>query len=173
MATLARRVFAMASVCGLAVSIWAYLASYAGTTMEDVSSLVIVLSVGAFAILVPIYVLEFHSVRRGEFFWRDFSIGRPKWAVPAIKLIGSFFCLHFIWFLIESHLGSPEYQNGKYLLDANGNTIRELTKQAYLALKGWELRVFATGWLFFYFVPLMYWSFPRHRGLRQEPREST
>jgi hypothetical protein len=38
-----------------------------------------------------------------------------------------------------------------------------LTKSEYLRLKAGELRLFATGWIFFYFVPTAYWWFPRQQ----------
>lgn len=41
--------------------------------------------------------------------------------------------------------------------------VKVLTESEYLQLEGAELRLFATGSMFFYFVPTMYWWFPKSR----------
>ncbi len=87
----------------------------------------------------------------------------PKWVVPTIKLFGLFFLVHFIVFLVQSHAAAPAIQDGQYVLDNHGRVVKVLTASEYLSLKGAELRLFATGWMFFYFVPVVYWWFPRNR----------
>ena len=39
--------------------------------------------------------------------------------------------------------------------------MKTLTQAEFYKLKGAELRLFATGWMFFYFVPTAYWWFSR------------
>lgn len=89
----------------------------------------------------------------------------PKWVVPTIKLLGAFFALHFFLFLVESHAAAPKVKDGEYVLDNHGQIVKVLSEREYLDLKGAELRLFATGWIFFYFVPAAYWWFPRNREL--------
>jgi hypothetical protein len=103
------------------------------------------------------------------FYWKQFSQGMPKWIVPAIKLLGLFFIFHFILFLVQSHAASPQIEDGQYVLNNHGQTEKALTQLEYFKLKAAELRMFAAGWIFFYFVPTMYWWFPRGRQVSMLP----
>ncbi|HET6218792.1 MAG TPA: hypothetical protein VFE27_17350 [Acidobacteriaceae bacterium] len=85
----------------------------------------------------------------------------PKWVVPGIKLLGLFFVVHFALFLTQSHASAPKIKNGEYVLDDHGKIVKTLTQSEFYEVKGAELRLFATGWMFFYFVPTAYWWFPR------------
>jgi hypothetical protein len=67
-------------------------------------------------------------------------------------------------------MASPEIINGEYVLNNHGHIVRTLTRSEYLRLKAAELRLFATGWIFFYFVPTMYWWFPRDHAKGHEER---
>jgi hypothetical protein len=96
------------------------------------------------------------------FFWKQFSQGMPKWVVPTIKLLGLFSLFHFILFLVQSHVASPQIKDGQYVL-TRGQIVVVLTQSEFFRLKAAELRMFAAGWIFFYFVPTMYWWFPRNR----------
>jgi hypothetical protein len=95
------------------------------------------------------------------FFWRGFSRGMPKWIVPTIKSLGLFFLFHFILFLFQSYGASPQVKDGQYVLNSHGHIAKALTQSEYVKLKAAELRMFAAGWIFFYFVPTVYWWFPR------------
>lgn len=163
MALVIRRVLAVLAACGLAVSLSAYLGSYVGMMMDNPNRWVIAVGIGPFILLAPMWATNYAALRDRSFFWKGFSQGMPKWVVPAIKLLGLFFIIHFLLFLIESHAASPEIKGGQYVLDNHGQILKLLTQSEYRHLKSAELRLFATGWIFFYFVPLMFWWFPRHR----------
>jgi hypothetical protein len=156
-----RRSVAVFAACGLAVSIAAYIGSYMGLTMDDISLWAIVIHVGVFVLFIPMCFQNYASLKDRSFFWSEFSNGRPKWVVPTIKLIGLFFVVHFVLFLIESHAASPQIKDGQYVLDNHGQIQQIITQREYLHLKGAELRLFATGWMCFYFVLLAYWWYPR------------
>jgi hypothetical protein len=36
-----------------------------------------------------------------------------------------------------------------------------ISEKDYLFLKAWELRLFASGWMFFYYAVIVNWWFPR------------
>ena len=93
----------------------------------------------------------------------------PKWIVPTIKLLGLFFLFHFILFLVQSHAASPQIRDGQYVLDSHGQIVKALTQSEYFKLKSAELRMFAAGWVFFYFVPTAYWWFSRSRQVLSVP----
>ena len=158
-----RRFVAVLSACGLAASAIVYVESYLGATMDGMSRRAIVLHIGVFILLLPIYAVEYSSIKDRTFFWAGFAQGMPKWAVRSIKLLGLFFIFHFVWFLLHSHAASPELKNGGFVLNNHGQIVKVLTQSEYLKLKGEELRLFATGWMFFYFVPMMYWWFPKRQ----------
>jgi hypothetical protein len=90
-----------------------------------------------------------------------FARGLPRWVVPSIKLLGLFFAVHFVLFLAQNHASAPEIKNGEYVLNDHGKIVKTLTRSEFYKLKGAELRLFAAGWMFFYFVPTAYWWFPR------------
>ena len=158
-----RRIFAAISACGLGAGIAIYVASYAGSTMDGLFRWAIVLHIGVFLLMLSLYLADYSAFRSGLFFWKGFRQGMPKWVVPAIKLLGTFFVIHFAVFLVQSHAASPEIKDGNYVLNNHGHIVRMLTKSEYLRLKAGELRLFATGWIFFYFVPTAYWWFPRQQ----------
>jgi hypothetical protein len=156
-----RRVLAIVSVCGLIASIVIYVASYRGSTMDDIARVGIALHVGIFALLLPICAGEYSTMKQRTFFWKGFAQRMPKWVIPSIKLLALFFAVHFVLFLTQSHASAPKIKNGQYVLDDHGTIVKALTQSEYFKIKGAELRLFATGWMFFYFVPAAYWWFPR------------
>jgi len=158
-----RRILAVLAACGLIAGVFAYLGSYVGTTMDSLFRWAIILHIGIFILLLPMYALDYEAVKGRTFFWKGFSQGMPKWIVPTITLLGVFFGIHFFLFLIQSHAASPEIKNGEYVLNNHANIVKVLTQREYFSLQGAELRLFATGWIFFYFVLATYWWFPRNR----------
>jgi hypothetical protein len=107
------------------------------------------------------YAVEYSSVRQRTFFSKGFARGMPKWVVRSIKLLALFFAVHLVLFVTQSHASVPEIRNGEYVLNDHGKIVKTLTQSEFYKLKGAELRLFATEWMFFYFVPTAYWWFPR------------
>lgn len=161
MATVLRRILALISGCGLATAIAIYIASYAGRTMDGLFRWAIVLHIGVFLLMLSMYVADPSAFRNRRFFWKEYRQEMPRWVVPAIKLLGAFFFIHFVVFLLQGHAASPELKDGNYVLNNHGHIVKMLTQSEYLRLKAGELRLFATGWIFFYFVPTAYWWFRR------------
>jgi hypothetical protein len=131
--------------------------------MDGMFRWAIFLHVSIFALLVPMCAAEYSTFKNRRFSWKGFAQGKPKWVVPSIQLLGLFFALHFVLFLVQSHAASPEIKNGLYVLSSHGKVVKLLSQSEYLSLKGAELRLFATGWIFFYFVLMAYWWFPSSR----------
>ena len=156
-----RRFVAAISACGLVAGIVIYIASYMGSTLDDLFRWAIVLHIGIFVLVLSMCVTNYSAFRSRLFFWKEFGRGMPKWVVPTIKGLGAFFVIHLIVFLWQSHAASPEMKDGNYVLNNHGHILRMLTKSEYLRLKAGELRLVATGWIFFYFVPTAYWWFRR------------
>ena len=145
-----------------------YFSSFGGLTMDSLNGRAFVLHVGVFFLIAPMFALEWSSLNDRTFFWREFAAPMPKWIINVVNLLGVFFIVHFLLFMIWSHLASPEIVNGQYVLNNHGRIVKMLQRSEYLQLKGAELRLFATGWIFFYFVPMMYWWFPRVKGTQNQ-----
>jgi hypothetical protein len=152
MALLIRRFLAIVSACGLAAAVLIYAGSIMGTTMDSIFRWAIFLHIGVFVLLLPMYSLEYSAIRSRTFFWKSFAEGQPKWTVRSIQLFGLFLTFHFLFFLAQSRAAAPKIKDGECVLDSHGQTVRVLSASEYRSLKGSELRPFATGWMFFYFV---------------------
>jgi hypothetical protein len=156
-----RLFLAVLSAFGLTASIVAYGGSYVGMSMDSLSFWAIMLHIGAIFLIVPMYLANLSGIKDRTFSWKVFAQEMPRWVVPSIKLLGLFSALHFILFLIQSHAASPQIKNGEYVLNNHSQIVKVITQREYLMLKGAELRLFATGWMFCYFVETMFWWFPR------------
>jgi hypothetical protein len=79
-----RRFLAAVSCCGLVAAIVVYIASYMGSTMDDVFRWAIVLHLGIFLLLLSMYTAKYSAFRSGLFFWKEFGRRMPKWVFPTI-----------------------------------------------------------------------------------------
>ena len=86
--------------------------------------------------------------------------GKPRWVLRSMQILFIAFVVVFFTFLALSHAASPEIINGEYVLNGHGKIIGHLSERAYLFLKGWELRLFAAGWILAYFAIMMPWWYP-------------
>jgi hypothetical protein len=161
MVSLLRRCLAIIAASGLAASLIVYALSFVGTTMDEMFRWAVLLTVGVFVLVIPMYAVEYSAIKNSKFLWDAIWRGLPKWAVRATQIAFLFFAAHFVLFLIQSHAASPKIINGEYVLSNHGQIVKELTESQYKWLKGSELRLFATGWLSFYVALALYWWFPR------------
>ena len=146
-----RRYLAIVSACGFATAVLIYVDSFRGTTMDSIFRWAIFLHIGVFLLLLPMYVIEYSATKRRTFFWK-FTGGLPEWTVRSIQVLALFFIFHIPLFLVQS-------------IDSHGWTVAMMPPSEYRSWKGSELRLFATGWIFSYFVLMMYCWLPRkHRG---------
>lgn len=168
--TSARKCLALVGFAAGITSTIVYLASFFGFTLEGHGRLFVGLHAGAFVLLVPMFLLEYSSMRQRRFFWNGFGAAMPSWAVPTIKVLGGLAIAHFLLFLLLTRATSPKIKDGQYVLDDHGRTAKILTEDEYVRLKGWELRMFAAYWLFFYTVAVLYWWFPRGARIDTAPQ---
>jgi hypothetical protein len=63
-----------------------------------------------------------------------------------MQILFLLFVAVFLTFLTLRHAASPEIINGEYGLNGHGKIIKYIPERDYLFLKGWELRLFASGW---------------------------
>ena len=157
-----RRMMATIAGFGFAVGVCVFISSFVGTTMEKLWPWSVALHIGIFALVLSIVVFERSALMGNNLFWKEFEQRTPDWVILGIKLLGALFGIIFVLFLILSRAASPEIQNGDFVLNNHGHIVAVLTETEYLVLKGWELRFFASGWMFAYFYLAMYWWFPRN-----------
>jgi hypothetical protein len=150
-----RKLVAIAAAPGFVAGVCIFIASFFGLTMDKLGAKAFLLHAGIFALAIPLVVIE-----RGS---KGVSLfgGKPRWVVRSIQMLGLLCVAVFFVFLASSHAASPDIINGEYVLNDHGRIVGYISEKDYLFLKGWELRLFASGWMFAYYSLIMHWWFPR------------
>jgi hypothetical protein len=143
-----RKVVAIAAVVGLIAGVYIFVVSFFGLTMDKLGGRVLPLHAGIFALAIPLVVVE-----RGSKGVSPFR-GKPRWALRSMQILFLFFVAIFFAFLSLSHAASPKSVDGQYVLDNHGKIVGHLSEADYFFLKGWELRLFAAGWMLAYVLCL-------------------
>ena len=112
------------------------------------------LHLGIFVLAIPLILIE-RSSRV------DVYRGKPRWAVRSMQAVFLLFICVFLTFLIMSHATTPDIVNGQYVLNSHGKVVGYISEKQYLSLRGWESRLFASGWMCFYWALAIQWWFPR------------
>jgi hypothetical protein len=150
-----RKVVAILAAPGFLLGICIFIASFFGLTMDKLGSRAVLLHLGIFVLFLPLAIFERRSGGVNSF------AGRPRWVVRSTQVLGLLCVVMFFAFLALSHAASPEIINGAYVLNNHGKIVGYISEKDYLFLKGRELRLFASGWVFFYYTIMMGWWFPR------------
>jgi hypothetical protein len=153
-----RKTIALLAAPGLVAAIYIFIASLFGLTMDKLGVKAVLLHLGIFALAMPLAFVE----RWGK--GGDPFRGKPRWAVRTMQGFFALFVVVFFSFLILSHAASPDIVNGEYVLNNHGKIVQYISERDYRFLKGWELRLFASGWMCIYYALIIHWWFPR-----QEP----
>jgi len=118
-------------------------------------------------LLGPLFVLSLlaalhHKASTGRWWWRwnEQTQGKPAWVVFWFYLLMANVAGHFIWTMYEHGPGVPAIVDGDYVLDSRGHILKELTPEEYFRLRSLDLRLFATIYLYLYFVHAVYWLYP-------------
>jgi hypothetical protein len=150
-----RKIIAIAAAPGLIAAIYIFTASFFGLTMDKLGGKAFLLHLGIFALAIPLVVVGRWSKGVNPFH------GKPGWVLRSFQVLFLLFVAVFFAFLALSHAASPEIINGEYVLNSHGKIVAHISEKDYLFLKGWELRLFASGWTLGYYALMMYWWFPR------------
>jgi hypothetical protein len=143
------------AVPGLIAGIYIFIASFFGLTMDKLGAKVVLLHLGIFALFIPLVAVERWS--RGMDPYR----GKPSWVLRTMQIFLVLFLAVFLTFLALGHAAFPKIINGEYALYHHGGRVEHISEQDFLFVKGWELRLFATGWILFYYALMMHWWFPQ------------
>lgn len=131
-------------------------ATFSGLTMDSLGlKIILPLHLGLFVLYALLLLVERPSKGLGLF------RGRPLWVLRSTQILFLLFAAVFFAFMASSHAASPEIVNGQYVLSDHGRVVRPISEGEYLRLKASELRLFASGWMVFYYPLTMAWWFPR------------
>ena len=150
-----RKVIALFAASGLIAATYIFIASFFGMTMDKLGIRAFLLHLGIFALAIPLAFLGRSRMGMDPF------RGKPQWIVRSMQILFFLFLVIFFAFLAMSHAASPEIIDGDYVLDSHGKIVAHISERDYLFLKAWELRLFASGWILFYWTLMMHWWFPR------------
>jgi hypothetical protein len=151
-----RKIIATAAAFGFIAGVYTFIASFYGLTLDKLGATAFLLHLGILALVIPLAIVERSSKGASR------NRGRPRWVIRSIQVLSLLFIVLFLIFLALSHAAAPEIINGEYVLNNHGKIIGVISEREYLVLKGWELRLFASGWMAFYYALMMDWWFP-HR----------
>lgn len=150
-----RKVVAIAAVPGLIAGIYVFIASFFGLSIDNLGGKALLLHFGIFALAIPLIFVERWSKGVDPF------RGKPRWVLRSMQILFVLFVVVFFTFLALSHAASPEIIHGEHVLNDHGKIVRYISEREYLFLKGWELRLFASGWMLAYYALMTHWWFPR------------
>src|ERR1700722_18606629 len=116
-----RKILAIAAALVLIVSIYIFIASLYGLTMDKLGGRALLLHLGIFALAVPYILVERMKTNAQQFFYGLAPYdGRPIWVKRSMGIIFAFFITFFLTFLIQGHAASPEVIDGDYVLNNHG-----------------------------------------------------
>jgi hypothetical protein len=140
-----------------------YVGSFLGITLDGAGLWIMILPILLFVICFMTIATEY----KDQTFSRR-KYARPTgWVAHGIYVFGVFAAAHFVLFLVEGHEAAPMIKDGEYVLSQHGYIVKFLSQSEYLRLKAAELRLFASGWMFFYSLPTAYWLFPANHSARR------
>jgi hypothetical protein len=157
-----RKIPAIAAALGLIASVYVFIASLYGLTLNKLGGRALLLHLGIFALAVPYIVVERMKANGQQFSYGGVAPyeGRPIWVKRSMGIVFAFFITFFLIFLIQGHAASREIIDGEYVLNNHGTIVRYLSANEYFQMKASELCLFASGWMANYGL-MMYWWFPR------------
>lgn len=85
-----------------------------------------------------------------------------------IYILFAYIIVNFVLFIYLSEGGSPEVQDGTYILRSHGTLIRELTEKEYKWQLMYRLRGFSGHWMLFYLIPALYFWRPNDMTTQTE-----
>ena len=150
-----RKIVAMVAGFGCVAGVSIFVASFFGLTMDKLGARAFLLHLGIFGLAIPLIAVERWSKGVNPF------RGKPRWVIRSMQILFLLFIVIFFTFLALSRAASPEIINGEYVLNSHGKIVGYISERDYLFLKGWELRLFASGWIVVYYALMMQWWFPR------------
>jgi hypothetical protein len=150
-----RKIIAIGAAPGLIAGVYIFIASFSGLTMNKLGTRAFLLHLGIFALFIPLVFVDRWSKGVDPF------RGKPRWVLRSMQMLFLLFVVVFVSFLALSHAAAPDIINGEYVLNSHGKIVGHISERDYLFLKGWELRLFASGWILAYFAVMMHWWFPR------------
>jgi hypothetical protein len=157
-----RKIPAVVVALGLIASVYVFIASLYGLTLNKLGGKALLLHLAIFALAVPYIVVERMKTNGQQFSYGVAPYdGRPIWVKRSMGIFFALFITFFLIFLIQGHAAAPKVIDGDYVLNNHGTIVRYLSANEYFQMKASELRLFASGWMAVYYGLMMHWWFPR------------
>jgi len=143
-----RKILAIAAALGLIVSIYIFIASLYGLTLDKLGGRALLLHLWIFALAVPYAVVERTKTNDQQFSCGVAPYqGRPIWVKRSMGIFFAFFITFFLIFLNQGHGASLDVIDGDYVLNNHGTIVRYLFANEYFQMKASELRLLPRlGW---------------------------
>jgi hypothetical protein len=100
-------------------------------------------------------LLVFYGIRHGENNVTNYVAKHHQWILTALTLL---VFLNFFWNFQQMNGGSPERQDGRYILSNHGTFVRELSESEYLAMRVAELRLMSGHPILFFALAAFGWQ---------------
>jgi len=147
-------VIGLVAVVGFVISAAVHLLALSGADVLARFPQVWLLHIGIFVVFLP-YVFASRKMLGARPTLALIRTQFPDWVVMIGLCLFAYTIANFVLFLLAVP-GNPEIQEGKFLLVNHGRVLRELTADEYAALRTQHIRGFSGHWMFFYFVPAVY-----------------
>lgn len=116
------------------------------------------LHLGIFVVFIP-FIVYLNNGKTTYNFMAAFTSIVPLKYVVICALLFFYVFANFIIFMAKSKGGVPDIWNGEFVLHNHGKLIRHITEKEYQSFKINQLRGFSGHWLFFYFMPMVFFFY--------------
>jgi hypothetical protein len=102
---------------------------------------------------------------------RDLFAFVPRWMLVAAVITVAYAFVNFARCIELNQGGSPDVQNGRFVLTVHGSVIRTITENAYEKAMAVEARAFSGLWLLFSWLAALAFTYElRRRAWENDPR---
>jgi hypothetical protein len=165
-----RQYFSLFAFLGFGISLVVHLLTFLGLNLSERAPWIWLLHVGMFVFFIPLVFSRFNRSSRNSRsdFWQRFFAPMPRWARALVKGLFVYVPINFLLFFALSYDGTPDINNGKYILRRGGRgetlvVVREISKEEYDLRQDRVVRGFSGHWMIFYIAPALYFWFPRNK----------
>ena len=116
------------------------------------------LHLGIFVVFTP-FIIYLNNGKTMYNFMAAFTKIVPLKYVVVCALLFFYVFVNFIIFMAKSKGGVPDIWKGEFVLQNHGKLIKHITESEYQAFKMNEFRGFSGHWLFFYFMPMVFFYY--------------
>lgn len=165
-----RKIIGTIAAVGFIISLSVHLLTYAHVDILEIGGYVWALHIGV--LLLWIFLgRDLNKSSESELTLAErFFTHQPVWGPLIAVILIIYTGLNFALWFHNMKGGSPEIVNGKFLLVLKSGGTIGLTESEYHVFRAYVVRGFSGHWLFFYFVPAVYFLFGKKPDLSDPGR---